>query len=577
MTTGSAKPRQLRCAIYTRKSTEEGLEQDFNTLDAQREACEAYVLSQRQEGWTLLPAFYDDGGFSGGTMERPALKQLLADMEDGKIDVVVVYKVDRLTRSLTDFARIVDIFDAGDASFVSVTQAFNTTTSMGRLTLNVLLSFAQFEREVTGERIRDKIAASKKKGMWMGGLPPLGLDARDRKLVVNDAEAETVRHIFRSYLALGSVDLLQRTLGCEGVVSKKRTNKHGRTSGGNPFARGALYHMLQSQLYIGRVPHKDQSYPGEHEAIIPMDLWEAVQSALEKNRHNRANGTNCKAPSLLAGFLHDDAGNRMVPSHAVRRGKRYRYYVSASGNTRGREPSEGKRRLPAGEIEGLVQSRIRLFLTSASELHSTLDPVVCDAENQARIIEQASRLSQHWREGSQADIRADLLVLSPHITVSDEEVRIAITPSLLLALLKGSAQPNKRIEGSGAERPVVLTIKARLRRSGIGAKLHITASDRDPDPHLVALMARAHQMRDLVLQSEDATLKGTATRLHISPSWLTRILRLTWLAPDIVKSILNGSQPPELTARQLLLDTRFPLDWEAQRQHLGFNQNLADT
>src|SRR5579862_14785 len=253
--------RSIRCAIYTRKSSEEGLEQSFNSLDAQREACQSYILSQRQEGWRALEAHYDDGGYSGGSMERPGLQQLLADIDAKKVDTVVVYKVDRLTRSLADFAKMVEAFDARGVSFVSVTQQFNTTSSMGRLTLNVLLSFAQFEREVTGERIRDKIAASKRKGMWMGGMPPLGYEVRDHKLVVVPREAETVRHIFRRYVALGSVRLLKEELAAHGVVSKQRPISSGRSWGGKPLARGALYLMLQNRIYRGDIVHKDQAYP----------------------------------------------------------------------------------------------------------------------------------------------------------------------------------------------------------------------------------------------------------------------------------------------------------------------------
>jgi site-specific DNA recombinase len=260
--------RKIRCAIYTRKSSEEGLEQEFNSLDAQREACEAFIKSQRHEGWSVLPQLYDDGGYSGGTMERPALKRLLADIAARRIDAVVVYKVDRLTRSLSDFAKIVEAFDAQSVSFVSVTQAFNTTTSMGRLTLNVLLSFAQFEREVTGERIRDKISASKKKGLWMGGQPPLGYDVKERKLVVNEAEAATVGRIFRRYLELGSVRALKATLDQEGVVSKLRAAADGSPYGGKSFSRGALYLMLQNRIYRGEIVHKGAAYPGEHARIV---------------------------------------------------------------------------------------------------------------------------------------------------------------------------------------------------------------------------------------------------------------------------------------------------------------------
>jgi site-specific DNA recombinase len=279
--------RTLRCAIYTRKSSEEGLEQDFNSLHAQREACEAYIKSQRHEGWVALPEAYDDGGISGGTMARPALQQLLAEITAGRIDVVVVYKVDRLTRSLAD-AKIVEIFDARGVSFVSVTQQFNTTSSMGRLTLNVLLSFAQFEREVTGERIRDKIAASKKKGMWMGGIPPLGYTAKDHKLSIVDDEATTVRHIFARYVALGSVRLLKAELDAHGIVSKKVTSASGRQRGGVPIGRGALYALLRNRIYIGEIVHKEQHFPGEHASIVDRDLWQKAQTLLDGNTVDRA-------------------------------------------------------------------------------------------------------------------------------------------------------------------------------------------------------------------------------------------------------------------------------------------------
>ena len=282
--TSNRPPAKLRCAIYTRKSSEEGLEQDFNSLDAQREACEAFIASQKREGWLPVSEMYDDGGFSGATTERPAFQRLLSDVSAGKIDVVVVYKVDRLTRSLSDFAKIVDIFDKHTVSFVSVTQQFNTTSSMGRLTLNILLSFAQFEREVTGERIRDKIAASKKKGLWMGGLPSLGYDIKDRKLVVNEEEAKTVRYIFRRYVELKSVRLLKADLDGLGIVSKTRVASDGSRYGEKPLARGALYLMLQNRIYRGEIVHKDKSYPGEHEAIIDETLWNTVQAILTENR-----------------------------------------------------------------------------------------------------------------------------------------------------------------------------------------------------------------------------------------------------------------------------------------------------
>ena len=307
---------------------------------------------------------YDDGGISGATLERPALKRLLADIEAGRVDAAVVYKVDRLTRSLGDFARIVDVFDTHGVSFVSVTQAFNTTTSMGRLTLNMLLSFAQFEREVTGERIRDKIAASKKKGLWMGGLPPLGYDVKDKKLMVNHREAETVRHIYRRYAELGSVRVLKEELDCDGIVSKLRVDRYGRATGGKPLARGALYLMLQNRIYLGEIVHKENSYPGKHEAIIDEPLRDEVQSRLDANRIDRANGTDVSQPSLLAGLIYDEAGERMTPSHANKKGTRYRYYVSqklVSGR------SAAMRRELAGSRQAMSKRLVREPLTSVPD------------------------------------------------------------------------------------------------------------------------------------------------------------------------------------------------------------------
>jgi DNA invertase Pin-like site-specific DNA recombinase len=321
--------RRLRCAIYTRKSSDEGLEQAFNSLDAQREACAAFALSQKHEGWSVLPTLYDDGGYSGGTLDRPALQRLLADIAEAKIDVVVVYKIDRLTRSLFDFAKIVEAFDARGVSFVSITQQFNTTTSMGWLTLNVLLSFAQFEREVAGERIRDKIAASKKKGMWMGGLPPLGYDVRGRKLVVNEEEAQTVLQIFRRYVDLRSVRALKVELDAAGIRSKHRSFADGTEYGGHKLSRGALYLMLQNRIYRGEITHKGNAYPGEHKAIVDQPLWDKGQAVLAENRVDRTTGADAKYPSLLAGLVFDDSGERLTPTHAVKKGTRYRYYVSS--------------------------------------------------------------------------------------------------------------------------------------------------------------------------------------------------------------------------------------------------------
>jgi site-specific DNA recombinase len=354
--TGTRRIERVRCAIYTRKSSEEGLEQEFNSLQAQREACEAFINSQRHEGWVCLPQAYDDGGFSGATMDRPSLQRLLADIAARRVDTIVVYKIDRLTRSLADFAKIVEILDQRSASFVSVTQQFNTTTSMGRLTLNVLLSFAQFEREVIGERIRDKIAASKRKGMWMGGVPPLGYLVEDRKLVIIDSEAEIVRAIFRRYAELGSVRLLKQKLDARGIKSKSWTSASGRPIGGRPFSRGALYLMLQNRTYLGEIVHKGQSHPGDHAPIIDQPLWDAAQSRLADNTAERSSGTRSRQPSLLAGILFDPDGNRMTPTHAVKSATRYRYYVSHSPITKDQSELSPGLRLPAADGHQAAQT-----------------------------------------------------------------------------------------------------------------------------------------------------------------------------------------------------------------------------
>ncbi len=323
-------PSRRRCAIYTRKSSEEGLEQEFNSLQAQSEACEAYIRSQRHEGWALARTRYDDGGFSGGNIERPALQRLLADIQGGRIDIVVVYKVDRLTRSLADFARLVEIFDMQGVSFVSVTQQFNTTSSMGRLTLNVLLSFAQFEREVTGERIRDKIAASKKKGMWMGGNVPFGYEASERTLVINSAEAETVRHIFALYRELGCVRRVKEEADGLGLRTKCNITASGIERGGKSFSRGHIYKLLSNPIYIGQIPHKGKFYPGQHPALIDTETWTAVRDRFDANASDHHRKASATEPSLLAGVLVDDRGERLTPSHAIKKGRRYRYYVSTT-------------------------------------------------------------------------------------------------------------------------------------------------------------------------------------------------------------------------------------------------------
>ena len=355
--------KRLRCAVYTRKSTEEGLEQDYNSIDAQKDAGHAYIASQRAEGWTPVADDYDDPAFSGGNMDRPAMQRLLNDIQSGKIDVVVVYKIDRLTRSLTDFAKMIEVFEQHQVSFVSVTQQFNTTNSMGRLMLNILLSFAQFEREVTGERIRDKITASKKKGLWMGGIPPLGYDVKDRCLVINTQEAKTIRHIFKRFTELGSATTMGKELRLDGVTSKSWTTQDGRKRPGKPIDRGLIYKILHNRTYLGELRHKDQWYPGKHQAIIDKTLWDNVHSILATNAHTRGNHTRAKVPFLLKGLVFGGDGQALTCWSSVKKknGRRYRYYVSTRENKEYAGAS-GLPRLPAGELEAAVVSQIRGLL-----------------------------------------------------------------------------------------------------------------------------------------------------------------------------------------------------------------------
>src|SRR5450432_2167784 len=379
--------RSLRCAIYTRVSTDARLEQEFNSLDAQREACEAFIKSQTHEGWSLVRSRYDDGGFSGGSMERPALQKLLLEVQAKRIDVIVVYKVDRLTRSLADFAKLVELFDAHGVSFVSVTQQFNTTTSMGRLTLNVLLSFAQFEREVTSERIRDKIAASKRKGLWVGGTLPLGYEMKDGKIAIVEKKAELVRSIFRRYLELGGVNELMRDLKERNIQTKTRLQSTGATRGGIPFGRGALYYVLSNHFYIGEVKYKNEILPGEQPPIMDRALFEAVrQKSLAQWSHRTV--VRNKSDHLLTGLLFDDAGHRMIPTHATKAAVRYRYYVSLPHlHGESKIASVGSvSRIPATEIEDVILKSLHEHLAANQGKATTSAESLGDRETIAELV-----------------------------------------------------------------------------------------------------------------------------------------------------------------------------------------------
>ena len=531
---------------------------------------ENLINSQRHEGWVCLRAAYDDGGFSGATMDRPALQQLLADITAGRVDTVVVYKIDRLTRSLADFAKIVEILDARGASFVSVTQQFNTTTSMGRLTLNVLLSFAQFEREVIGERIRDKIAASKKKGMWIGGVPPLGYGVQDHKLVMIDSEADTVRLIFRRYAEFGSVRLLQAELEARGIESKSWTSASGQLVGGKSFSRGALYLMLRNRTYLGEIVHKGQFHPGEHTPIIDQPLWDAVQEQLAGNTARRQCGGRTRQSSLLAGMLFDGDGNRMTPSHAGKKRTHYRYYVSGSLITKGRTETSAGLRIPAVEIEQLVNGRVHRWLPDPGSIYKSTSGRLVDSSVQQRLLALAADIGKHWPELPVAGKRAVLAALIKRIEVMVDQIDIHLCPLRLCALLDLPAAPSQGVNDDEIE---LLSVPVRLRRSGREIRMVINGTDSfaaKPDARLIKLLLRARRFNATLAQGEGVPFAALAEREGVSRSYFTRLVRLSYLAPDITQAILDGRQPPDLTAEKLLEHSRLPLAWHDQRTVLGF-------
>jgi site-specific DNA recombinase len=536
--TTPTRPAELRCAVYTRKSSEEGLEQSFNSLHAQREACEAYIKSQVGEGWRLHPAEYDDGGFSGGNTDRPALKRLLEDIQKGLVDVVVVYKVDRLTRSLTDFARIVEVFDRSEVSFVSVTQAFNTTTSMGRLTLNVLLSFAQFEREVTSERIRDKIAQSKAKGMWMGGVLPLGYDSKDHVLVPNQAEAETVRMIFRRYLEVGSVEALQKDLEQRGIRSKAWVTSQGRPMGGATFARGALYALLKNHHYRGLIKHRDKVYPGLHVPIVDEHLFEAVQQDLAIKRVVR-NGLGPRvARSPLVGIIFDGEGRPFTPTFGKGKGgKVYRYYVcrgEGGGCPRGH---------PGDKLETLVLDLVRRITrhpdTPLESLREWVTRVEVRPSSVVLVIPAAPLFGTERHDLALADLRSSLLEGDmAELDPRGEGVRVSVP---IKVQFRGGQTWLSGVEPSaGPHRPRPNSALVRALRSAHG-------------------VLASCGVRPLELYGRH----GSATAPQ--DTYSARLAKMAFLAPDLQQAILQGRQPPCLTVK-VLLQADIPLAWEDQRE-----------
>jgi site-specific DNA recombinase len=510
--------KELRCAIYTRVSTDAGLEQEFNSLDAQREAAEAYVKSQTHEGWRPVANPYDDGGYSGGNMERPGLKQLLADIEAGKIDVIVVYKVDRLTRSLADFAKLVELFDKHGVSFVSVTQAFNTTTSMGRLTLNVLLSFAQFEREVTGERIRDKVAASKKKGIWMGGWVPFGYRLDQRKLLIEPKEAEIVRLIFRLYIELGSMPRLLIELRRRGVKTRMR-RASDRQVGGIPFTLGPLSYLLNNRVYLGEISHKGVIYPGEHEALLDRATFEAAQALGARNTVKRREAVASNA--LLAGKIFDDRGNIMTPTHSQKNGRQYRYYVSRAFVEGRKEQAGSVPRVPAHAIEILVLQAVK---AAYPDLRSDLTQW---AGKIGRVIIGTGHLSVDLSEKNA--LRNHETIKLPW-THSPHKVKRAIL--------------HPHIDATMDARPIQAGCRHVL--------LHSVGNGRRWLKELLAGKVMGYK--------EIAEREGRSERS------IAMTVSLAFVAPDIIEAAVNGALPRGIGVTRLM---NLPPLWKDQHQVLG--------
>lgn len=519
--------RIFKCAIYTRKSSEEGLEQDFNSLDAQREACEAYIKSQKHEGWELIEKQYNDGGFSGGTMNRPAFQDLLQDVENGKVDIVVVYKVDRLTRSLMDFSKIVDIFDKHETSFVSITQQFNTTTSMGRLTLNILLSFAQFEREVTGERIRDRFAASKKKGMWINGMPPMGYVKKDGKLEIEHSEAKIVKLIFDKYLEIGNVPDLVKYL--------KENNINTRS--GKNFYKGHLYRILQNKTYIGKIVHKKNIYEGLQKPIIDLDIFEKTQNLLAQNALNRKNATNAQSGSLLKGKLFDDKSNYMSPTHSTKKGKRYRYYVSQAQIQNRLQDLGSITKISAGEIENFVISKIKEIVLDKKLLQELFADYPID---QQKIIYE--RISEKLIDTT--FIRHIII----KVRISKENILITTSKTLLSEAIKYLIFKSDLPVEQNYDKTSEIDYEYKIRISSTtknGSKVIIgDVKKREVNKFLLEAIVKSFYYHKLMFENKLTSEQKANTHIY-------RLMKLRFLPKEIIKAILTGTQEQDLTIDKL--------------------------
>ena len=558
---------RIRCAIYTRKSSEEGLEQDFNSLHAQREAGEAYITSQAHEGWRAIKTRFDDGGWSGGTLERPGLQALLTEIRAGRVDVVVIYKIDRLTRSLTDFAKLAELLDKHGVSFVSVTQPFNTTTSMGRLMLNVLLSFAQFEREITGERIRDKIAASKKKGIWMGGFVLLGYDAVDRQLVINEKETNTVRTLFSLYLKRCNVQAVWAEALKQGLTTKKRTNGAGEQSGDRTFSRGHIYKLLRNPIYAGWIGHQGELYKGLHKAIIDQDTWDRVQTQLTANARKTRIRHTAAVPGLLVGLLYSAEGQRLTHAHATKGRRRYRYYIDSRPKAGDQSETKQSIRIPANQIEQRVKETLIRFLESPTELMDALSKRNTPPSNLERALRQAEKLASTLEKAAPAEWIQHLQNILTRVIINPDALGLFINRNALVAALGISDENHSSTSAYEYRVPAKFITRAGQMKLIIKPEDEL---DGDVDEALIYSVARAHTWFEQLKAGKVYSIQEIAKRENLSASYVMRYLRLAFLAPDIVKIILQGRQPLGTSVRKLTNGKQLPSSWIEQRQLLNF-------
>ena len=534
--------RRIRCAIYTRKSTEDGLEQDFNSLDAQREACAAYIASQKHEGWELLDDHYDDGGISGGHLDRPALKRLMQAVEDKQVDQIVVYKIDRLTRSLADFAKLVERLDEQEASFVSVTQSFNTATSMGRLTLNVLLSFAQFEREVTAERIRDKIAASKKKGLWMGGTVPLGYQAQGRTLKIDETEAKTIRNLYDLYVELGCIREVKERADKLDLRTRRRVLGDGRIKGGGPFGRGHIHHILTNSIYAGRIGHKGKVYNGQHPAIIDPDVWDQVQAKLAIASAKPRGTRRLSTVSPLAGIIFDETGDRLTPSHSRKNGKRLRYYISRRLVVDRARKHPDAWRLPAEQLEAQLSELVGEHLGRPEAVTSLIEGL-----GAAKLILASKKLKSITEPPRR-------LSLIKRVELQLGEVKVQLCRKAIANTLNCDSS---RVEPAG----LLIEAPFQLRRRGVELKLHLGAVQPEIDRTLVSKIVAAQRWLAMIVEGK--TFAEIAETERVTNRRVQDLMNLAMLAPDVLDAFASGEQPYGLTSRYLIRSD-IPALWSDQ-------------